>query len=458
VSSVFDAIIVGTGQATPLLAEKLVADGQKIAVIEQKSIGGARINVGHIPIKSLLASAQVANYNRRAEDFGVVPSIAVMVDMASVKRRMRSIVDASRVDVENRLRRLDRCKVYEGHAEFISPFEIRVGRSILQAAHILLDVGARPAVGKFVLKGLPCFTSSTILDLDQLPQKLVIIGGGFVGVEFAQIYRRFGADVCVIEKGSHLVPGEDRDASREITRIFQAEGIEVRLDTECTGIRLGKKGAEVVVDSGVHQSTIESSHVLLAIGRKPNTDDLAADKAGIHLTEKGYIPVDTRLRSEVSGIWALGECNGRATHNDTSFYDSEIVAANILGGQEHPIAERVPAHTLFTDPPLAQVGKTEAQVRELCGPALIGFSHMSRVENAVQKGEAQGFIKILVEAETRQILGATILGTNADEAIHCLRTAMELGVTTDLLERSTHGHPTIAELIPTLLGELKSLL
>jgi pyruvate/2-oxoglutarate dehydrogenase complex dihydrolipoamide dehydrogenase (E3) component len=456
VSSRFDAIIVGTGRATPPLAEKLSAAGWKVAVIERKLFGGTRINVGYTPIRSLLASAQVAHYNRRAEDFGIVPSIAVMVDMASVMRRMRSIVNVGRADVEKRLRAIYGCRVYRGHAQFISPSEIRVGDSVLHASHIFLNVGARPSLGNFADSAVPCLTSSTILDLDQLPQKLTIIGGGGIGVEFAQIYRRFGADVTVIEKASRLVPHEDRDASLEIQRILEAEGIAVRLDTEA--IRVRAKGREVVVDSKDAQSVVGVSHVLLAIGRKPNTDDLAADKAGIHLTEHGYIPVDTHFRSDISGIWALGECNGQGAFDDTSFNDCDIMAADLLNGKERSITRPGPAHTLFTDPPLAQIGMTEDQIRTLGLPALIGFSHMTRVENAVQKSEAHGFIKILVDADSKQILGATILGTNADEAIHCVRSAMELGVPAQVLERSAHTHPTIAELIPTILGELRPLI
>jgi pyruvate/2-oxoglutarate dehydrogenase complex dihydrolipoamide dehydrogenase (E3) component len=456
-SSLFDAIIVGTGQATPPLAEKLSAAGWKVAVIERKLFGGTRINVGHTPINSLLASAQVAHYNRRAEEFGIVPSIAVMVDVASVKRRMRSIVDAGREDVEDCLRTIDGCTVYEGHAEFVSPTEMRVSDSILQAPHIVLNVGTRPWAGNFDRTGTLYLTSTTILDLDHLPQKLVIIGGGPTALEFAQMYRRFGADVTVVERGSRLVSREDRDASHEIQRILETEGIEVRLNTECTGVQSVNEGLEVVINSQDAESVIAASHVLLAIGRKPNTDDLAIDKAGIHLTEEGYIPVDAYLRSEVPGIWALGDCNGRGALNDTSFNDSEIVAANLLSVQKRSVADRVPAHTLFTDPPLAQVGMKEEEVRVLGRPALIGFSHMNRVEKAVQKSEAQGFIKIFVDAETKQILGATILGINADEAIHCIRTAMELRVPAQMLEKSMHSHPTIAELIPTILGELKPL-
>lgn len=456
-SSLFDAIIVGTGNGTLPLAETLSAAGWKIAVIECEVTERARFDTGLTPIKSLLASAQVAHYNRRAEDFGIVPSIAVMVDMVSVKRRMRSITDAGREKVEARLRNLAGCSLYEGRTQFISPSEIRVGTTHLRASNILLNVGSHPSIGNFHLSSLPCFTSSTILDLDEIPQRLVIIGGGLTGLEFAQMYRRFGADITLVEKSPRLLPQEDRDASLAIQGILEAEGIKMYLNTECTELRATEMGAKVVVISADREAAIDASHVLLTIGRSPNTSDLAIENAGIRLTEGGYIPVDAHLRSEVSGIWAIGECNGRGTLNDLSFNDSEVAAANLRGDKECPVAVRIPAHILFTDPPLAQVGMTEEQVREIDSAALIGLSHMNRVENAVQKSETEGFIKILVDATSKQILGATVLGRNADEAIHCVLTAMELGVSSEMLKRSMHSHPTLAQLIPIMLGELRPL-
>jgi pyruvate/2-oxoglutarate dehydrogenase complex dihydrolipoamide dehydrogenase (E3) component len=459
VHTAFDAIIVGTGQATLPLAERLAAAGWNIAVIERKLIGGTRINVGYTPIKSLLASAQVAHYNRRAEDFGIVPSIAVMVNMSSVKRRMRSIVDAGQRNLEESLRAIDGCTLFEGHAQFISPSEISINNLIiLKAPHIFLNVGARPSLGNFDLKGVPYLTSSTILDLDQLPQKLVIVGGGLIGLEFAQMYRRFGADVTIIELHASLVSREDREASRVLQGILEAEGIEVCLNTECIGIHSVGDSVTIKIRSQNNESAVIGSHVLLAIGREPNTDDLAVGNAGIHLTKEGYVPIDGQLRSHVAGIWALGECNGLGARNDSSFNDFEIVVANVLHRAERSIETRIPVHILYTDPPLAQAGLTEEQVRRSGRPALIGFSHMTRVEKAVQKSEAQGFIKILVDKETNRILGATILGADADEAIHSAVTAMMPGEGVQRLQGSIHSYQTIAELIPAILRELKPLI
>ncbi len=454
----FDAIIVGTGQAGPPFAEKLAGAGWKVAIIERRRLGGTRVDLGRAPSKTLIASAQAAHYNRHAEDFGIVPSIAVTMDMPSVKRRMRSIVEAGREETERRLDGIPGCTVYEGRAEFVSSTAIRVEDSVLHAPKIFLNVGARPSAGNLDISGVAYLTSSTILELDEVPQKLFVVGGGLVGVEFAQIYRRFGADVTLVERSSRLVPCEDRDASLEIQSILESEGVEVLLDAECIRVMPGAEGVELVINSQDRLSTLAGSHVLLALGRTPNTDDLAVERSGIQLTAEGYIPVDTHLRSKVPGIWALGECNGRGVFDDTSFDDFEVVAANLLGGdQERSISDRIPAHALFTDPPLAQVGMTEEEVRGLGRPALIGFSRMTRVEHAVQKSDVRGFIKLLVSADSKQILGGTILGRNADEAIHSVLTAMMLGVQAQVLERPTQNHTTIAELIRTLLGELKPL-
>jgi pyruvate/2-oxoglutarate dehydrogenase complex dihydrolipoamide dehydrogenase (E3) component len=458
VSLSFDAIIVGAGQAGPPLAEKLTAAGWTVAVIERKLFGGTCVNVGCTPTKALLASAQVAHYNRRAEDFGVNPSIAVTVDMARVKRRMRSILSASRNGIESWLRTMEGCTVYEGHAQFISPTEIRVNDHVLRSSSIFLNVGARPSVIGLNLVGVPYLTSSSILDLDELPSKLAVIGGGSIGVEFAQMYRRFGAEVVIIERGPMLVPHEDKEASVEIERILSAEGVEMRFNAKCIAVRPAKEGITVILDCQQGESEVQASHVLLALGRIPNTDDLALDKAGVVITEHGYIAVDDQLRSSIPGIWALGDCNGRGAFTHTAFNDYEIVAANVLGGAQRLVSDRIPVHALFTDPPLAQVGLTEQQVRRRGRPALVGYRLMSGVGRAVAKSEAQGFIKIFVDTASREILGATILGTSGDEAIHCILTAMQLGATAQSIERSMYIHPTVAELIPTILRELRPLI
>jgi pyruvate/2-oxoglutarate dehydrogenase complex dihydrolipoamide dehydrogenase (E3) component len=416
------------------------------------------VNTGCTPTKTLVASAHAAHLNRRAEDFGVVPSIAVTMDMQRVNQRMEAIVAKSRDGVEQRLRKMERCTVYQGAARFVSPNQLRVGDQLLAAPHVFLNVGARPTIPK--LPGIDTvhyLTSSTILALDTLPPRLVVVGGSYVGLEFAQMYRRFGSDVTVVERESRLVAHEDEDVSQAVREILEAEGIRVRLNAECISLRNASDGPVVIVSCVDDEPEIKASHVLLAMGRTPNTDDLGPEAAGLTVDEHGYIPVDEQLRTAASGIWALGDCNGRGGFTHTAYNDFEIVAANLLDKDARKVSDRIPAHALYIDPPLAQVGLTERQVRLRGRPALIGTRSMTRVSRAIEKGETQGFIKVLVDAESKEILGASILGTGGDEAIHCILIAMYAGMPASLLQRSMHIHPTVAELIPTVLGGLRPL-
>ena len=454
----FDAIIVGAGQAGPSLAGKLTRAGWTVGFVERKFFGGTCVNTGCTPTKALIASAHAARLNRRAEDFGIVPSIAVTMDMQRVKQRMENIVANSRNGVERSLRTMERCTVFKGTARFVSPTQIRVGDDLLSARHIFLNVGARPAVPNLPgINTVPHLTSSTILALDELPPQLAIVGGGYVGLEFAQMYRRFGSDVTVIETKSRLVAHEDDDVSRAVQEILEDEGIHVRLDAECISLHKADTGIVINVRCAEGEPEVTASHVLLAMGRTPNTDDLGLEAAGIAVDSQGYIPVDEQLRTCVPGIWALGDCNGRGGFTHTAYNDFEIATANLLENDSRGVSDRIPAHALYIDPPLAQVGMTEKQVRERGRIALIGIRPMTKVSRAIEKGETHGFIKVLVDAETREILGASILGTGGDEAIHCILTAMYAGKPATLLQRSVHIHPTVAELIPTVFGDLKPL-
>jgi pyruvate/2-oxoglutarate dehydrogenase complex dihydrolipoamide dehydrogenase (E3) component len=454
----YDAIIVGAGQAGPALAGRLTAAGWTVALVERKLFGGTCVNTGCTPTKALVASAYVAHLNRRAEDFGVVPSIAVMMDMRRVRQRIEAIVTKSREGVEQCLRQMERCTTYQGAARFVSPSQLRVGDELLTAPHIFLNVGTRPAVPSLPgIETVPYLTSSTILALDSLPPKLAVVGGGYAGLEFAQIYRRFGSEVTVFERGTRLVAQEDEDVSNAVREILEAEGIEVRLNAECISLCSDGDGVVVGVNGVDDEPEVAASHVLLATGLTPNTDDLGLEAAGIAVDEHGYIPVNDQLRTAVPGIWALGDCNGRGGFTHTACNDFEIVAANLLDNDARKASDRIPAHALYIDPPLAQVGLTERQVRLRGRPALIGTRPMTGVSRATEKGETQGFIKVLVDAESKEILGASILGTGGDEAIHCILTAMYSGMPTSLLQRAMHIHPTIAELIPTVLGSLKPL-
>ncbi len=456
-NSSFDAIVVGAGQAGPSLAARLAGAGKHVAMIERKLFGGTCVNTGCTPTKAMVASAHAAHLARRGRDFGVETG-PVRVDMRAVKARKDAIVMESRSGVEKWLRETKNCTVINGEAVFDRPNRIRVGGDFLEAPQIFLNVGARPTIP--AMKGVgevPFLTSSTILDLDELPQHLVVVGGGYVGLEFAQMFRRFGSEVTVIDKQARLAAHEDEDASAVIHEIFASEGIQVRVNANCIHLENREGGISVGLECNEGAPHIDGSHVLLAIGRTPNTADLNLPSAGIETDHAGFITVDDQLRTTAAGVFAVGDCNGRGAFTHTSYNDYEIVADNLLDGADRKVSDRIPAHALYIDPPLAGVGLSETEVRKKGIAALVGSRAMTRVSRAIEKGETFGFMKILVEKDTQHILGATVFGTGGDEAIHCILTAMYARQPASLLTHSVHIHPTVAELIPTTLGDLKPL-
>ncbi len=454
----YDAIVIGTGQAGPSLAAALAGAGMNTAIIERHRFGGTCVNVGCIPTKALVASARAAHVARRAADFGVVIDGAVGVDMARVKARKDAIARKSEVGVERWLRSLDNCTVYQGHARFEAAHRVRVGDDLLEAERIFINVGARAFVPPFGgLDQVDYLTNSTILDLEVLPEHLIIVGGGYIGLEFAQMYRRFGSQVTLIETGDRLIKRESPDISAAVTEILEAEGVRVRLNAQCIGV--GSQGDAVTasVDCTAGAPEVVGSHLLLAVGRRPNTDDLGLDAAGIEVDRRGLIPVDETLQTAVAGVWALGECNGRGAFTHTAYNDYEIVSANLLHDDPRSVADRIDCYALYIDPPLGRVGMTEQQVRESGRPALIATRAMTRVGRAVEKGETQGFMKVLVDGETDRILGAAILGVGGDEVIHSILDVMYAEAPYTVIQRAVHIHPTVAELIPTMLADLKPL-
>ncbi len=453
----FDAIVVGAGQAGPSLATRLAGAGRKVALVERKLFGGTCVNTGCTPTKAMVASAHAAHLARRGADYGFQSSEA-KVDLAAVVARKNAIVLKSRTGVENWLRNTKDCTVFAGTAVFESPRTLRVGFDLLEADSVFLNVGARPTIPKMLgVDTIPFLTSTTILDLKELPEHLVVVGGGYVGLEFAQMFRRFGSQVTVVDKNSRLAPHEDEDASRVIHEVFEAEGIAIRTKANC--IHLDRRDGQIAVgiecDEGAPH--VLGSHVLLAVGRTPNTDDLNLAAAGVEVSESGFIPVNDRLRTSVPGVYALGDCNRRGAFTHTSYNDYEIAADNLLSNAGRKVSDRIPVHALYIDPPLAHIGMQESEVRRTGKPALIGMRPMTRVSRAIEKGETYGFIKILADAETQRILGATVFGVGGDEAIHCILTAMYAGQPLSLLTHSMHIHPTVAELIPTTAGEMKPL-
>jgi len=449
----FDAIVIGTGQAGPPLAGRLAGAGKKVAVVERKLFGGTCVNTGCIPTKAMVASAYAAHLARRAADFGVTIPNGIAVDMKQVKARKDAISGKSRTGVENWMKTLANCQVYEGHAHFESPEIVAVGSDRITAKQIFINVGGRAAVPPIAgLDGIPYLTNSSMMSVDFLPRHLIIIGGSYIGLEFGQMFRRFGSRVTILESNPRLIQKEDEDVSAAILEILTGEGINVCLNTKT--LQVAKRGDEVVITGSTE---IAGSHLLVAVGRRPNTDDLGLDKAGIITDERGYIAVDDQLRTNVPGIWALGDCNGRGGFTHTSYNDFEIVAANLLDNDPRRLSDRIPAYALYIDPPLGRAGMTEREVRATGKPALVAKRPMTKVGRAVEKGETQGFMKIMVDAETHRILGAAILGTGGDEAIHSILDVMYTKSPYTVIQRAMHIHPTVSELIPTMLADLQPL-
>jgi pyruvate/2-oxoglutarate dehydrogenase complex dihydrolipoamide dehydrogenase (E3) component len=454
----FDAIVIGTGQSGPALTRRLVGAGRKVAIVERKLFGGTCVNTGCTPTKTLVASAYAAHLARRAGDYGVTIGGAVGVDMKAVKARKDAVAGASNRGVERSLKTLEGCTVYEGHARFVAPKTVQVGDQALEAEQIFINVGARAVVPPIPgLDQVAYLTNSSMMDVDFLPPHLVVLGGSYIGLEFAQMYRRFGSAVTVIELAPRLIAREDEDVSLAIADILKGEGIDIRVDSKVVGVE--KRGAEIAVniETAGKRSQVIGSHLLLAIGRRPNTDDLGLDQAGIATDARGYIQVDDQLRTNVPGIWAMGDCNGRGAFTHTSWNDFEIVAANLLDHDPRRVSDRINAYALYIDPPLGRAGMTEAEVRKTGRPALIATMAMEDVSRAYEKGETKGFMKILVDKESKQILGASLLGLSGDEVIHCILDLMYAKAPYTVMQRAMHIHPTVSEFIPTMLGDLVPL-
>ncbi len=454
----YDAIIIGTGQSGPALAARLSTEGMNVAVIERKRFGGTCVNTGCVPTKTLVASARAAYMARRGADFGVMIDGPIRVDMKKVKARKDAVVERSNKGVEAWMKGLENGTVYVGHATFEGPRTVRVGDDVLEGDKVFINVGARAAVPPIPgLDTVPSFDNSTMMDVDFVPEHLVLIGGSYIGLEFGQMYRRFGSEVTIIERGPRLLMREDEDVCAAVREILENEGITVL--TGATDFRVAGTDGEIGVHvrcDGVTRE-VAASHLLVATGRIPNTGDLDLDRAGIEIDERGFIKVDDQLRTNVPHVWAIGDCNGQGAFTHTSYNDYEIVAANLLDNDRRRLSDRIAAYALFIDPPLGRVGMTEHEVRESGRKALIGKRPMTRVGRAVERGETQGFMKILVDAESRQILGAAIIGIGADEVIHSIIDVMYAKAPYTVIQRAMHIHPTVTELVPTMLGELQPL-
>ena len=454
----FDAIVVGTGQAGPALAARLSGAGWKVAVIEKDKFGGTCVNNGCTPTKAMVASAYAAHVARRAADYGVLLDATQRIDMKRVKARKDEIVRNSSGGVEQWMEGLKSATVYRGHARFVGRAEVQVGSQVLRGEKIFLDVGGRPLVPNMPgLDTVPYLTNVTMMDLDTVPSHLVVVGGSYVGLEFAQMFRRFGSRVTVAEMGPRVVAREDEDISLEIQDFLRAEGIELRLNAKCLSVRKESEGFSIGLDCEAGAPREHGTHLLLAVGRVPNTDDLGLEAAGITTDKRGYIEVDEALRTSNPQVWALGDCNGKGAFTHTAWNDYEIVADNLFSNAGRKYTDRLPAYALYTDPPLGRVGMSEVEIRNSGLKALVGKRPMSRVARAVEKGETRGFLKIHVEEGSKRILGAALLGTGADESVHSLLDAMYSRIPYTEFQRHVRIHPTVSELLPTVLETLAPL-
>jgi pyruvate/2-oxoglutarate dehydrogenase complex dihydrolipoamide dehydrogenase (E3) component len=451
-----DAIVIGTGQAGPSLAARLSAAGMTVAIIERGKFGGTCVNTGCIPTKTLVASAYAAHVARRGAEYGFDVNGDVRVDMKRVKARKDRVSGRSTKGVEEWLRGLKNCRVIQGHARFQSSGTVAVNDEILQAGKIFINVGGRATVPDMPgVHDVPFLTNSSMMEVDFLPQHLIIVGGSYVGLEFGQMYRRFGSEVTIVEMGPRLIGREDEDISEAVREILEAEGINIRLDAKCISLAKRDDGIAVGMECDDGPPEAIGTHVLLAVGRTPNTSDLGLDRAGVAVNERGYIVVDDQLQTNVPGIWALGDCNGHGAFTHTSYNDYEIVADNLLNADHRRVSDRIQTYGLFIDPPLGRCGMTDAEVRKSGRAALAAKYPMSRVSRAFEKGETQGFMKICVDAETKQILGAAILGTGGDEVVQILLDMMYAKAPYTVIQRAMHIHPTVAEYLPTLLSKLE---
>jgi pyruvate/2-oxoglutarate dehydrogenase complex dihydrolipoamide dehydrogenase (E3) component len=454
----FDALIIGMGQAGPSLAGRLSAAGMKVAVVERDKFGGTCVNDGCTPTKAMVASAYAAHMARRSGDYGVIVDGTPRVDMKRVKARKDEIVRGSRTGLEGWMNGLDGATVYRGHARFVGRNEMRVGSDELRAERIFLNVGGRPFVPNMPgLDTVPYLTNVGMMEVDFVPQHLLVVGGSYVGLEFAQMFRRFGSRVTVVEMGPRLIGREDEDVSLAIQDFLRGEGVALRLGAKCITVRKESHGVSVGLDCSEGPTREAGTHLLLAVGRVPNTDDLGLEAAGIRTDKRGYIEVDEALRTSNPNVWALGDCNGKGAFTHTAYNDYEIVADNLLGNGGRKWTDRVPVYALYTDPPLGRVGLSEKEIRDKGIRALVAKRPMTRVARAVEKGETAGFLKIHVEQGSQRILGAALLGTGADESVHSLVDAVYSKMPYTEFQRHVRIHPTVSELLPTVLEGLSPL-
>ncbi len=450
----FDAIIIGSGQAGTPLAFHLANEGKKVALVEKSHYGGTCVNDGCTPTKAYVASAKRMYDAKQAEQMGIIIPNGISADLKSIKKRKDQLVESSREGIRRGLHQHENISTYYGKAIFTGRKKVGVTGADLEAENIFINVGGRARIPDGISSAQP-LTNRSILQLEEVPEHLIIAGGGYIGLEFAQMFRRFGSRVTVLEKGDRLLRREDPEVSSAIREILEDEGVQFRMNAECISAHRDGPNTVVSLDCDRGAPEIKGSHFLAALGRVPNTDDLELAKTGIQVDDRGFIPVNDHCETEVSGIFALGDCNGEGAFTHTSYHDFQVVRDYISSYGKRSLSDRIPTYGLFIDPPLGRVGQTLAKVRESGVPFRYNDMPMAKVARAKEKGETKGFMRIIVQQGSGQLLGAHILGTGGDEVISTLTAMMYGKVPFQVLRDSVQIHPTVSELLPTLLENLK---
>jgi pyruvate/2-oxoglutarate dehydrogenase complex dihydrolipoamide dehydrogenase (E3) component len=451
----YDAIIIGSGQGGNPLAYSLADLGWSVALIEKKYLGGTCINTGCTPTKTMVHRAQVAHYARNAARWGVNAS-NVSVDLPKIVAQKDEVVLSFRSGRQKQVDKRANLRLHRGHARFVGTHQLMADEDLLESEKVFIDTGCRPSTPEIPgLETVPYLTNESAMQLTTLPEHLLILGGGYIGLEFGQMFRRYGSRVTVLHTGKQIISREDPETAAELQRALEVEGIQVLLNTRTTGVANKNGAVTLSFESPAGSSTVIGSHVLVATGRRPNTDDLGLDKAGIETDKSGYIKVNGRLETNVPGVWALGDCKGGPAFTHISYNDFQILYANLVEGKDLSIENRLVPSCVFTDPQLGGVGMTEKEARAKGFKVKIGRCPMTYVARAIERGETAGLMKIVVDASNDRVLGASILATEGGELVQILSTLMLAKQPYTLLKGAIYIHPTLAEGFFTLMEDVR---
>jgi len=441
----FDAVVIGSGQGGNPLCQRLADQGWNVALVERAHLGGTCINTGCTPTKTMVASAQVAHYARNATRWGVHAS-DVRVDLPAIVERKNKVVASFRARQERRVAERKTLRLYRGHARFLSAHQLQVGDEVIEGERVFIDTGTRPEIPRLPgLDSVPYLTNATLMELRGLPEHLLILGGGYIGLEFGQMFRRFGSEVTIVHRGDRLLSREDPDLADALLKVLEAEGVKFLLNAQTTAAKTPAGKILLEVESAKGSINLAGSHLLVATGRRPNTDDLDLDKAGVEIDARGYVKVNSRLETNVPGIWALGDVKGGPAFTHISYNDYQIIYGNLIEGKNLTTEDRYIPYAVFTDPQFGRVGITEQEARASGRKLKIGTYPMANVARAIERDETAGFMKIIVDAETDHILGAAILGTEGGELIQILGALILANAPYTVLKGAVFIHPTLAE-------------